>query len=402
MLYKPFQDLNLSALGMGNMRLPKVEGQGEKIDEVKARAIIEYAYDHGVNYFDTAYRYHAGESETFAGKVLSQYPRDSFYLATKIPGQMMEYKDGKYNFTGILAARPGRSPAELFEEQLEKCRVDYFDFYLLHCVCESAWDFYTSEEINVVGFLLEQKKKGRIRHLGFSAHCRPDTLDRFINWSKGRFPDGCFDFAQIQLNYMDWTLQEAGKKYDILTKQGLPVMVMEPCRGGRLAALPPEAESMLKKARPHDSTASWAFRFLQSLPNVQVVLSGMSTMEQITENIAVFSKNDPVTPGERKLLAEAIKPLLNLVPCTACRYCCEGCPQKLDIPKLISMYNEAKQQDPFALMVMNFTLGGMKEAELPSSCIGCGACTKQCPQEIDIPGIMQKFTELLTKKQQKT
>ena len=401
MIYKPFHDIKLSTLGMGNMRLPKVEGQGEKIDEAAARKIIEYAYDHGVNYFDTAYRYHAGESETFVGKVLSQYPRDSFYIATKIPGQMMEYKDGKFCFTGFLAAMPPRSPQELFEEQLEKCGVNYFDFYLLHCVCESAWDFYTNEEIGVVAFLIEQKKKGRIRHLGFSAHCTVDTLEKFVLWSEERFPQGCFEFAQIQLNYMDWTLQEAGKKYDILTRHKLPVIVMEPCRGGRLATLPPEAESLLKKARPNDSIASWAFRFLQTLPNVQVVLSGMSTMEQIEENIAIFSKNDPVTAKEQQLLEQAIKPLLDLVPCTACCYCCEGCPQNLDIPKLISMYNEAKLEDAFALMVMNFTLNGMKEMELPSSCIGCGECAKQCPQEIDIPDIMQKFAELLAKQKAK-
>jgi predicted aldo/keto reductase-like oxidoreductase len=397
MIYKPFANLNLSTLGMGNMRLPKIEGHGEKIDERKAREIIEYAYNNGINYFDTAYRYHAGESETFIGKALSQYPRDSFYLATKMPGQMMEYKNGKYNFSGLLAEKQGRSPAQLFNEQLEKCGVDYFDFYLLHCVCESAWDFYTSEEIGVVAYLLEQKKKGRIRHLGFSAHCRVDTLEKFLLWSETRFPDCCFEFVQIQLNYMDWTLQEAGKKYDVITRHGLPVMVMEPCRGGRLAHLSPESEALLKKARPLDSIPSWAFRFLQSLPNVQVVLSGMSTMEQIEENITLFSKHDPVTDAERKLLDEAIKPLLDLVPCTACRYCCDGCPQSLDISKLISMYNEAKLKDPFALMVMNYTLGGMKETELPSACIACGACTKQCPQNIDIPDIMQKFKKLLAK-----
>jgi predicted aldo/keto reductase-like oxidoreductase len=397
MIYKPFKDKQLSWLGMGNMRLPKVEGQGEKIDEMKARELIEYAYQNGVNYFDTAYRYHAGESEIITGKIFEQYPRDSFYLATKMPGHMLVYEDGKFRFTSLLAHAPPRTPQEIFQEQLEKCRVDYFDFYLLHNLCETAYGFYTNEEVGIVPYLLEQKQKGRIKHLGFSAHGRVEIIDKFLNWSK-QFGE-CFEVAQIQLNYMDWTLQEAEKKYNIITEHGLSVISMESCRGGRLASLGEKPDALLKKERPNDSIASWAFRFLQSLPNVQVVLSGMTTMEQLKENIMLFSKNDPISTNERKLLDEAIKPLLNLIPCTSCRYCCEGCPKKLDIPKLISMYNEVKDGDNHSwMLLLGFTLGAAKESELPLACIGCGECVKLCPQEIDIPDIMEKFADLLEKR----
>jgi predicted aldo/keto reductase-like oxidoreductase len=397
MIYQTFKELRLSRLGMGAMRLPKAEGQGEKIDEAKALELIDYVYEKGVNYFDTAYRYHGGGSETFVGRALSRYRRDSFYLATKMPGHMMEYQNGAYRFTGLLAHAPPRSPREVFEEQLEKCRTDYFDFYLLHNLCEKAYDFYTNEETSVIPYLIEQQKKGRIRHLGFSAHCRPETLETFLHWAEKRFGP-CFEFVQIQLNYLDWTLQEAGKKYDIITKHGLSVITMESCRGGRLVSLGGKGDALLKQRRPHDSVVSWAFRFLQSLPNVQVVLSGMSTIEQARENIALFSKDDPVTEDERKLLDQAVKPLLDLVPCTGCRYCCEGCPQTLDIPKLLSLYNEAKLDEPFTWAQLGFTLDAMTKAELPGACIRCGACTKLCPQNIDIPGIMNKFAGLLANK----
>jgi predicted aldo/keto reductase-like oxidoreductase len=375
---------------MGNMRLPKIEGQGEKIEEAKARTLIEYAYQNGVNYFDTAYRYHGGESETFVGEVLEQFPRDTFYLATKMPSHMMEYKDSVYKFTGLLANREPRSPQEIFEEQLEKCRVDYFDFYLLHNICETAWDFYTNEEIGVVDYLLKQKQAGRIRHLGFSAHGRADTIDKFLS----RYD--CFEFVQIQLNYLDWTLQNAGKKYEVITKHGLPVITMESCRGGRLVSLNPEADAMLKKVRPNDSIVSWAFRFLQSLPNVSVVLSGMTTLEQLKENIGLFSREDPTTDQENELLQQAVRTMADLIPCTGCAYCTEACPQELDIPKLISMYNEMRFNTDPSIM-KNFTLKAMAEKELPSACIACGACSKLCPQEIDIPSVLKRFSDILEK-----
>lgn len=394
MLYKRFQDMNLSQLGLGAMRLPKVEGQGEKIDTIRAQEMVDYALANGVNYIDTAYRYHQGESELFLGRALSQYPRDSYYLATKMPGHMMEYKDGQYQFTGLLAGFPSRTPAEVFEEQLAKLQTDYFDFYLLHNVCETSWDFYTSEEIGVIPYLLEQQKKGRIRHLGFSSHGRAETIDQFLTKYQ------CFEFVQIQLNYLDWVLQEAGRKYEIITRHGLPVISMESVRGGRLVSLPAASEALLKNTRPEDTITSWAFRFLQSLPNVQVVLSGMSSLDQLKENIATFAKDDPVTPVERDLLNRVIEPLLDLVPCTACRYCIEGCPQNLDIPKLLAMYNEVVNSDRFSTMTLGVTLRAMTAQELPANCIDCGNCTQICPQSIEVADILRKFAAILAEKSQ--
>ena len=387
MIYKTFKDKEISMLGLGNMRLP-TEGEDKHISEQNARELIEYAYENGVNYFDTAYGYHSGESERFVGKVLSQYPRDTWYLASKMPGHMMDYKNGELSFKGYMVGSKIKSCEEIFEKQLEKCGVDYFDFYMLHNLCETSYDFYTDEDLKIVDYLLEQKKAGRIKHLGFSAHGRAETIDKFLN------EYDCFEFVMIQLNYMDWVLQDAGKKYEVITRHGLPVVVMEPCRGGKLASLGEEQDALLKAARPKDSVASWAFRYLQSLPNVSVILSGMTTMEQLKENIATLSKNDPVNESEKAILDKAIESLMSLVPCTSCRYCCDDCPQNLDIPKLISLYNEMSYEKSFT---MQFTTGAMTEAEMPSVCIACGACNAMCPQNIDIPDIMKKFAEILEK-----
>jgi predicted aldo/keto reductase-like oxidoreductase len=361
-------------------------GERGPIDEEKAREIIEYAYEHGVNYFDTAYGYHGGESETFVGKVLNQYPRESYHLATKMPGHMMRFSNGRLEFMGYMTGQTFDSPADIFEEQLEKCGADYFDFYLLHNLCETSYDFYADEELGVLEYLLAQEEAGRIRHLGFSAHGRAETIDKFLNW------EDCFEFVQIQLNYLDWTLQDAKRKYEVITNHGIPVITMESCRGGRLASLNEKAEAMLKEARPNDSIASWAFRFLQSLPNVQVVLSGMTTMEQVVENVKLFSEPGPTTEEEKELLQQVVATMVNLVPCIACRYCCDVCPQGLDIPKLISMYNEAGFENPF---ILHFTLDAMKDEGLPSACLACGDCKTLCPQDIDIPDIMERFVETI-------
>ncbi|PWL43357.1 MAG: oxidoreductase [Bacillota bacterium] len=391
MIYKQFQDLQLSTLGMGNMRLP-IAGQKGPIDREKAREIIAYAYQNGVNYFDTAYRYHDGESEEVVGEALKAFPRDTWYLATKMPGHMMNFQNGKLGFQGYLAGLEVSSPAAIFEEQLKKCGVEYFDFYLLHNLNETSYDLYTNEDLGMVEYLLEEKKAGRIRHLGFSTHARPETIERFLN----RYD--CFEFAQIQLNYLDWTLQDAKRKYEILVEHNLPVIVMEPCRGGRLTNLDPQTTAMLKEARPNDSIASWAFRFLQNLPGVQVTLSGMSTMEQLKDNLGTFSQPTEWTREDAALINQVVATLVNLVPCTACRYCCEACPQGLDIPKLISIYNEMSFD---ASPGLNFTLASLTPQEMPMNCIGCGACKALCPQEIEIPEIMTNLSEAIQRRNQK-
>ncbi|MGI6664916.1 MAG: aldo/keto reductase [Christensenellaceae bacterium] len=293
MTYQTFQDLKISSLGMGNMRLP-VDENGI-IQKQKAEEMLVYAYENGINYFDTAYRYHDGQSEPFVGEVLAQFPRETWYLASKMPGHMMHYKNGKLGFQGYLAGHTMDSIAELFEDQLARCGVDYFDFYLLHNVAESSYDFYTNEELGVVRYLQEQKKQGKIRHLGFSSHGRVEIIERFLD----HYP-GIFEFVQIQLNYMDWALQEAGRKYELLTKRNIPVVVMEPVRGGALASLSEAGNALLKEKRPQDSIAAWAFRYLQALPGLLTVLSGMTTMEQLKENMALFANPDPVTPEKRR------------------------------------------------------------------------------------------------------
>jgi predicted aldo/keto reductase-like oxidoreductase len=384
MIYKQFNDWNISRLGMGNMRLPTV-GERGPIDEQKASAIVERAYEAGINYFDTAFRYHNGESESFVGKVMSQFPRESWHLATKMPGNMLRYENGRLEFVGSTD-HAAVTPADIFEEQLEKCRVDYFDFYLLHNLSETSIGTYMNEDIGILDYLLKQKKAGRIKYLGFSSHGTVETLERFLAW---RNP---FDFAQIQLNYLDWTLQNAKRKYEVLVEHNLPVVVMEPCRGGRLASLNDEATALLKAARPDDSIASWAFRFVKSLPGVQLVLSGMTEMSQLEDNLKTFSDPAPMTAAELDLLQKATASLVNLVPCTACRYCCEGCPQGLDIPRLIALHNELSFEHTWGA---TGAAKGLKPEELPSNCIACGQCMQVCPQRIEIPDVMTRLSNTI-------
>ena len=388
MIYKQFKDLKISNLGLGNMRLPTTVERGP-IDYEKAREIVHYAYDHCVNYYDTAYRYHQGESESFIGKAMKEFPRSSWYLASKMPGHMMSYQDGRIVGIGYLTGFELNSVDWIFEQQLEKCQTDYFDFYMLHNMSESSYDLYTNEKLGLVDYLVRQKKAGRIRHLGFSSHARAETIEKFLNWDTG----GHFEIAQIQLNYLDWTLQDAAAKYDVLTRHNIPVIAMEPVRGGRLASLGADADAVLKEARPGDSVASWAFRYLQSLPNLLVALSGMSTMAQMTENVELFStRYEPMSEADKAILKKAVESVADMIPCTACRYCVEDCPQQLDIPRLISMYNEANFGAARIFKTANDTLG---EAERPSACIGCGLCAKLCPQGIDVPGALSRFAEAI-------
>lgn len=372
MIYSDFQDKKLSLLGFGAMRLPTREDGS--VDEALVRDMTKYAMDNGVNYFDTAFPYHGGHSEIVMGKVLGEYPRDSYYLATKYPGHQISHS---YN------------PAEIFEEQLKKCGVDYFDFYLLHNVYEKSIDVYLDPKWGIVDYFKEQKRLGRIKHLGFSTHAMTDGLKRFL--------DACGDdmeFCQIQLNYLDWTLQDAKAKYELLTQRGIPVWVMEPVRGGKLARLDEENEAKLKSIRPDESIPAWGFRFLQGLPNVKMVLSGMSNMEQIVDNVKTFSEEKPLSNQEVDLLLEIAEGMKNSIPCTACKYCTSGCPMGLDIPELIATYNEIR----FAPVVNSaMRMEALPEDKQPSACIACGKCSQICPQGIDIPQAMKDFAEALDK-----
>lgn len=370
MNYSDFQGKKLSRLGFGAMRLPqRADGS---IDEELVEKMVAYAIDRGVNYFDTAYPYHAGMSEVVLGRVLSKYPRERYYLADKYPGHQVS---DRYD------------PAAIFEEQLKKCGVEYFDFYLLHNVYEKSIDVYLDPQWGILEYFREQKRLGRIKHLGFSTHGKTETIERFL--------DACgedMEFCQIQLNYLDWTLQKAGEKYEMLTKRGIPVWVMEPVRGGKLAKLDEDKEQRLKLHRSDESVAAWGFRFLQNLPNVAVILSGMSDMTQMEDNVATFSGGTPLNEEETRLLFALAEDLKQSIPCTACRYCCDGCPMGLDIPLLISVCNELR----FApTTIGRMTVDALPKEKWPSACISCGKCTKICPQNIDVPSAMAELTKIL-------
>jgi len=388
MYYRELAGEKVSALGMGNMRLPTFDGVEKNVDREKSQEIIDYAMSHGINYYDTAYRYHGGESERFIGQALKKYPRDSFLLASKFPGHMMVKKGGGVvGFTSGLAGWPDNTVEGVFAEQLQKCQVDYFDFYLLHNVNENSLVIYDDPDLRVVDFVKQKKREGKIRHLGFSSHASSAaTIDDFLTRH-----EGVFDFVQIQLNYLDWTLQDAKGKYEVITKHGLKVVVMEGVRGGRLAQLPEEQMARLRAVRPEDSAARWALRWLQGLQEVAVVLSGMTTLDQIRENVETFAAPEPLTDEEKDLLTDVAESMMNLVPCTGCRYCTEGCPMELEIPKIIAAYNAVKNDDFMA----RYDPDRADAAMDPRRCVGCGACTGICPQGIAVPDIMSKFAEML-------
>ena len=374
MIYKQFQELKLSALGFGAMRLPVLEGKDDQIDEQAAFDMVDYTMAHGINYYDTAFGYHGGNSELVMGRALARYPRESFYLATKFPG---------YDLSNMGKVR------EIFEKQLEKCRVDYFDFYLFHNVCELNIEQYLDNEKNgIFDDLVEQKRNGRIRHLGFSAHGSYQVMERFLKAYGSEM-----EFCQIQLNYLDWKFQNADKKVELLSRYNLPVWVMEPLRGGRLVHLSEENEAKLKALRPEIPAHAWAFRFLQSLPEVAVVLSGMSNMEQLQDNIAIFDREEPLSDRERQVLDAVAEEMLshNLLPCTACHYCVSHCPQQLDIPDLLEMYNEFNFTGGSFIALMK--LASMSQDKRPESCVGCQSCEAVCPQQIRISQAMADFAE---------
>ena len=275
----------------------------------------------------------------------------------------------------------------MFEDQLRKCGVDYFDFYLLHNVYENSIGTYMDPQWGMVDYFVEQKRLGRIRHLGFSCHGSVEIIKTFLDYC-----GGAMEFCQIQLNYLDWTLQDARAKYELLTERHIPVLVMEPVHGGKLAALDEVSEAKLKALRPEESIPSWAFRYLRRLPNVAVILSGMSSMEQVVDNVKTFSGGEPLTEEEVALLHDIAEGLKAGVPCTACRYCCAGCPAELDIPFLLSIYNDLKFS---GALTVTMRLEGMAAEKQPSACLNCGACADSCPQRIAVPETLAELSAML-------
>ncbi len=373
MMTNDFQGISLSRLGFGAMRLPLLP-DGSAVDEAQVDAMVDYAIAHGVNYFDTAYPYHGGKSEGIIGRSLARYPRESWYLADKYPGhQIADTYD----------------PAAIFEEQLERCGVDRFDFYLLHNVYENSIQVYMDPQWGILDYFLEQKRLGRIRHLGFSAHGGLDILKQFLDYCGDKM-----EFCQLQLNYLDWTLQNAKEKYGLLSQWNIPVWVMEPVRGGRLAKLADGGLARLRALRPEEDAAAWAFRFVQGLPNVKVILSGMSSLEQMKQNVDTFTNDRPLTAAQLDALLELAEGMKSSVPCTACRYCCDGCPMGLDIPAMLAAYNEISFA-PEGNVGMRFD--ALPEDKKPAACIACGKCSRTCPQGIDVPAAIKALADSIAK-----
>ncbi len=377
MIYKNFQNIKLSALGLGCMRLPLVCGDDSKIDEAATEEMVEYAMSQGINYFDTAWGYHGGLSEIVMGNILKKYPRNSYFIATKFPG---------YDTSNMERIE------EIFEKQLEKTGMDYFDFYLFHNVCEMNIDLYLdNDKYGLFTYLMKQKENGRIKHLGFSVHGTLETTERFLA-AYGEH----MEFCQIQLNWLDWDFQDAKSKVELLNKYNIPIWVMEPLRGGRLVNLADEDKDTLKSIRPDESVPGWSFRFLQAIDSVTVTLSGMSNLEQLKENIEIFKEEKPLNKKETDVLFSIANKMTGGVPCTSCRYCTSKCPMELDIPTLLGLYNE--QCFTGGGFLVSMRLETIPNDKHPHNCIGCRSCEDVCPQNIKISEALSAFAEKLNKK----
>ena len=369
MEYRNINDEKVSLLGMGCMRLPLVEGTDE-IDYEHTKKMVKYAIDNGITYFDTAYPYHNGKSELVIGKILKEYPRNSFKLASKMPSWDLKTID---------------DAKRIFAEQLEKCQVEYFDFYLCHAMNIGYHELY--KKLGVYEYLVSLKNEGKIKNLGFSFHDPAQNIIPIadeLNW----------DFAQIQFNYLDYEMQDAKKQYEELTKRGISVVIMEPVRGGVLANVTPKAEALFKEKEPNMSVASWALRYVAHFPNNKVILSGMSNLEQLTDNINTFANYKPLTEEDLNIVNEAKKLILgnDFIPCTGCRYCMP-CPVGVNIPRIFALFNNyGIHQD---LNKFKEQMAKLDVKELPTNCVKCGKCVKHCPQHIVIYEQLEKIAKII-------
>ncbi len=353
-----------SLLGFGCMRFPTLESG--LIDEAETERMLDKAMAAGVNYYDTAYPYHDGESERTVGRIMKKYDRESFYLATKLPVWLVKTKEDVTKY---------------FEEQLAKLQTDYVDFYLLHALGKDRWE--EIKRIGVLDVLDEWKRQGRIRHLGFSFHDRYECFEEILTYRK-------WDFCQIQYNYMDTGEQAGDRGYALAEKLGVPLVVMEPVKGGMLAKLPDEVEQAYQALRPGASTASFALRWVASHKNVKVVLSGMSSWEQLEDNLNTFAPFEPLTDAEQKGIADAVVTLRARVKngCTGCRYCMP-CPFGVDIPRTFRLWNTYYMYQNYGAVNWAWE-HEMSAAQKPEACKKCGKCEQACPQKIAIREDLQQ------------
>lgn len=360
----------ISLLGFGCMRLPMKNGE---VDMELTGELFDYAVRHGVNYFDTAWPYLGGKSETATGALLKKYPRDSFYLADKCPTWLIESPD---------------DVDRIFDEQLKKCQTDYFDYYLVHSLDEAR--YANAVKHDVYGRLLKKKEEGKIKNLGFSFHDTPDVLEKILNNHK-------WDFVQLQINYVDWTLQNAKRQYELAVQHNLPVIVMEPLRGGNLAVLNENAVKVLKTADPNATAAAWGLRYVASLPNVLTVLSGMNVMDHLKDNINALTDFRPLTDKERETLERARQIYMSAgaIPCTGCDYC-KDCPMGIPISAMFAAYNTYKTTDEGRkglVFTRNYKLA-TPTGNTPDKCIECGLCEQHCPQHLPIREKLKEIAAL--------
>ncbi|MFV0499698.1 MAG: aldo/keto reductase [Bacilli bacterium] len=358
----------ISLLGVGSMRFP-LDSSGE-IDEEHVRKMIKYAMDNGVTYYDHALFYHDYKSEKLMGKILSDYKRESFYIADKMPLWLCESEE---------------DVEELFLKQLENLQTDYIDFYLVHAISKKVINkFY---EYNVADKLLRLKKEGKIKHIGFSFH---DTLEVF----KETVDIFEWEFALLQLNYMDIDHQQGIIGYEILKERNIPVFVMEPVKGGNLSGFNEEINQVFYNYDKNRSISSWAINWLANLSNVKVILSGMSSLEQMQDNVNTVS-NFKGMSEEELLLIDKVRMMINdrlKINCTGCKYCMP-CPQNVNIPKAFSIYNDYNMYENEKFL--NWAYGLLyRDSQLPTQCVDCGICTNLCPQNLEIPNLLKDVDKI--------
>ena len=358
-------DLNtMPKLGFGMMRLPEQDG---KIDLEQVCRMADAYLDAGLTYFDTAYVYHGGNSEKIVKEALAKrHPRERYTVATKLPAWCMKEEADR---------------DRIFNEQLECCGLDYFDYYLMHSV-EDGGNGETYDRLNCWEWAMEKKAKGQIRHFGFSFHGSPEYLEKLLD----AHPE--VEFVQIQLNYADWEnpVVQSGRLYEILHRRNIPIIVMEPVKGGTLAKLTPQLEARFKAIRPDASVASWALRFVASLPGVMTVLSGMSSPEQMADNLKTFTRFEPLSDAEKAVVEEVRRSIMSAeqIGCTACRYCTDGCPMNIAIPDVFRAVNTMKLYgDEFRPKAFYGGLIGQGHGRA-SDCVACGQCEGVCPQHLPI------------------